>query len=260
MPKYKAIISYDGTDYHGFQVQLNALTIQEVIEKSLTKLYGRKTRVEPAGRTDAGVHARGQVIGFFAPPVIPEKKIPLALNGVLPGDIVTLDAARVGEHFSPRREAEKKFYSYSIDNSFFPDVFWRRYSWHIPQSLDLQRMKEGAGHLLGKHDFKAFQSTGTFLKSTVRTLFSLEIEQHGSLVRLNYEGSGFLYKMVRNITGTLVEVGLGKREPQELQKILQSKDRQQAGEAAPAAGLCLEKVVYPAEREELKLDWWELMY
>ncbi len=114
--------------------------------------------------------------------------------------------------------------------------------------------------LLGKHDFKAFQSSGTLLKSTVRTLFSLEIEQQGSLVRLIFEGSGFLYKMVRNITGTLVEVGLGKREPQEIEKILQSKDRRQAGKAAPAAGLCLEKVQYPVQREDLKLDWWELMY
>jgi tRNA pseudouridine38-40 synthase len=241
---YMIIFSYDGTSYHGFQIQKNAVTIQEHLERALEKLYGTKIRVEAAGRTDAGVHARGQVVNFFAPAVISPGKLPLALNSVLPRDIVVIEARSVKKEFNARRDAEAKIYSYTIDNGPLPDVFWRHYAWHLADSLDLEAMRTGASFFLGRHDFKAFQASGSSVETTERTLFSLEIEQKGHLVVLWFEGSGFLYKMVRNMTGTLVDLGLKKRKPLEIPGILKSKDRKKSGITAQSKGLCLEKVLY----------------
>jgi tRNA pseudouridine38-40 synthase len=241
---YKLVLAYDGTAYHGFQFQKNALTVQEVLEKSLEKLYRKKIKVEPASRTDSGVHARGQVVNFFAPGIISGEQIPLALNSILPRDIIIMKAEIASSEFNARRDARAKIYSYTIDYGFFPDVFRRNYAWHIYEPLDLDAMQLGASFLIGKHDFKAFQASGGSVESTERTLFSLGLEKNADIIVLSFQGDGFLYKMARNITGTLVEVGLHKREPQEVRKILESKDRRKAGKTAPAKGLCLEKVLY----------------
>ncbi len=244
MPVYKVTLAYDGTDYHGFQLQANALTIQQRLEETLSFLYKSKIRVEAAGRTDAGVHARGQVVSFTAPALIPEKQLPVALNGLLPRDLVVLEAQEAPQGFSARRDAVAKVYTYTIDNGVFPDVLRRRYTWHIDRHLDLPAMQEAATYLQGKHDFKAFQSAGSKVKTTVRTLFNLDLTKQEQFISLYYKGDGFLYKMVRNITGTLVEVGKGRLSPLEVARILESGSRRQAGATAPPEGLCLEKVLY----------------
>ena len=238
------VISYDGTSYHGYQFQKNALTVQEVLEKNIKKLYSKMIRVEVAGRTDTGVHARGQVVNFLAPDLIPAERLAFALNRILPRDIVVLEARIVPNTFHARRDATAKVYSYTIDNGRLPDVFNRHYSYHVSNPLDVEAMKTGASFLLGEHDFKAFQAAGGTVETTKRTLFSLKIEKQEPFIILSFEGSGFLYKMVRIITGTLIEVGRGKRSPEELREILEGKDRKGAGKTAPSKGVCLEKVVY----------------
>lgn len=253
---YMLVFSYDGTAYHGFQYQNNALTVQEVLEDSLTKLFRQGIKVEVAGRTDAGVHARAQVVTFFAPPLLPPERLPLASRGLLPGDIVVLGAKEVAVDFNARRSALAKIYSYTIDSGKFPDVFKRNYAWHLPCQLDLGAMKKAASYLVGKQDFKAFQAAGSKVESTVRTLFTLDLVRRDRFIIITYKGDGFLYKMVRNITGTLVNVGRQKTHPRQLQEILESKNRAEAGETAPARGLCLEKVLY----SELELDDLSLLY
>lgn len=242
---YLLVLAYDGTHYHGFQFQKNALTVQELLEKSLAKIYQEKIKVEAASRTDSGVHARGQVVNFFAPPLLTPLQLPRALNSLLPDDVVILKAKIVSADFHARRDARAKIYSYTIDNGPVADLFHRYYTWHIPVPLDMEAMHEGARLFVGTHDFRAFQSAGGTVKTTVRTLFSLKIEQEKRFIVLTFKGDGFLYKMVRSITGTLVEVGRLRRKPQGIRGILASKERRRAGMTAPAKGLCLEKVLYP---------------
>lgn len=245
MQNYRIHFSYDGTAYHGYQVQKNAVTIQQVLEETLGRLYGQEIRIEGAGRTDAGVHAREQVANFYAPNRVPPERLPHALNGMLPDDIVVYKACTVAYGFSARKDARAKLYTYTIDNALFPDVFFRLYAWHLRAPLDLDLMNSAACVLRGRHDFKSFQSSNSETGSTVRTLFKLTIEcTPGNRIVLSFKGDGFLYKMVRNITGTLVEIGLGKRESAQVPQILHGKDRRLAGAAAPAHGLCLEKVYY----------------
>ena len=242
---YLLTLAYDGTAYHGFQFQKNALTVQELLEKSLAKIYREKIKVEAAGRTDSGVHARGQAVNFFAPPLLTPLQLPRALNSLLPRDIAAVRALVVPASFHARRDACAKIYSYTIDNGSAADPFHRCYAWHIPGSLDLAAMREGARFLVGKHDFKAFQSAGGTVKTTVRTLYALKIEQEKEFVTITFQGDGFLYKMVRSMTGTLAAVGRRKRKPQAIQEILEGRERRRAGMTAPARGLCLEEVLYP---------------
>lgn len=244
MATYKLVISYDGTAYHGFQYQENAYTVQEALEKALLKLYGEKIRVGAAGRTDAGVHARGQVVSFCAPERIPGERIGQALNGILPGDIVIVEAGRAAESFLSRKDAKVKVYTYRIDNGLYPDVFTRNYSWHLPCRLDLEKMRAAAALFQGEHDFRAFQAAGSPVKTTVRTIYSLTVTKKNHLIILRFEGNGFLYKMVRRIVGTLAKAGLGKREPKEVLAALKNSERRFAGPTAPALGLCLEEVIY----------------
>lgn len=244
MPAYMLRLTYDGTAYHGFQIQTNALTVQFCLEKALAGLYGGGVRVEAAGRTDAGVHARGQVVNYFAPALVPESRLPLALNGLLPDDIVVAEARQVEEDFSARRDARAKVYVYTIDNGSFPDVIKRRYAWHVARPLDLTSMQKAADCLRGRHDFRAFQAAGSCVRTTVRTIYSLKLTGRRQFIYLMFKGDGFLYKMVRNITGTLVEVGLGRLDPADVGHILQQGCRGLVGATAPARGLCLEKVIY----------------
>lgn len=247
MRNIKLTIAYDGTNYHGFQEQKRTglPTIQEELERRLSGLAGRKVQVIGAGRTDAGVHARGQVVNFDARGWnIPTERIPLALNGVLPGDMAVLAAVDVADHFHARFSARAKEYRYSIHNSRIPDPFLKRYSFFFPRPLDLEDIREAAEHLAGRHDFSAFKAEGTPVKSAVRNLYEIKIVRSGDMIYLAFQGEGFLHHMVRIITGTLLEVGLKKLSPGVIPDILASGDRTRAGPTAPPQGLCLMEVFY----------------
>lgn len=247
MRNIKLTIAYDGTAYHGYQEQRGTglPTIQAEIEKRLSDLAGKNVQVIGAGRTDAGVHARGQVVNFDAGGWnIPTSRIPLALNGVLPGDIAVLAAEDAPDDFHARFSARCKEYVYSLHNSRLPDPFLRRYCLFFPRALDLGAMREAAGHLVGRKDFAAFKAEGTPVKSTVRTIYQISIEGRGEVIELSFRGDGFLHHMVRIISGTLLEVGLKKYPPEEVASILASADRTRAGPTAPPEGLCLVRVYY----------------
>jgi tRNA pseudouridine38-40 synthase len=243
----KLTVAYEGTAYHGFQKQggTGLPTVQEELERCLSTLAGKKVQVIGASRTDAGVHARGQVVNFNAYGWnIPTGRIPLALNGVLPGDIVVLNSEDVPEDFHARFSAVSKEYRYSIHNSRLPDPFLKRYSYFFPRPLDIEDIRAGANYLKGKHDFSAFRAEGAPLKSTVRTVYDIRIEYRGNLLELFFRGDGFLHNMIRIIVGTLIEVGLKKYPPQAIPRILAGGDRAGAGPTAPPRGLCLMAVYY----------------
>ncbi|WP_027365201.1 tRNA pseudouridine(38-40) synthase TruA [Desulfotruncus alcoholivorax] len=247
MRNIKLTIAYDGTNYHGFQEQRGTglRTIQETLEDCLTRLAGERIQVVGAGRTDAGVHARGQVVNFRNSKwPIPIERIPLALNGILPGDIVVLSAQDVPEEFHSRFSSKSKTYSYCIWNDRIPSPFYRLYSYFMPVPLDIKAMEKAARYLLGCHDFKCFQASGSTVNNTVRTLYQADIIKDGPLVKLVFTGDGFLYNMVRIMVGTLAQVGTGKIEPGQVLEILQACNRVKAGPTFPPQGLCMERVVY----------------
>jgi tRNA pseudouridine38-40 synthase len=239
-------ISYDGTNYSGFQLQHNATTIQEKLEQALGVIYKQPLRLIGSGRTDAGVHARGQVANFNAPFKIEVEKIPHALNALLPPDIVVTGAEEVAADFHARFAARGKHYSYTIDCAPFPQVLKRRYSWHLPDPLNLELIREAAQLFQGTHDFKAYQSAGGKITETERTLEKVTVENFpaAQLIRLSFVGSGFLYHMVRLMTGSLVRVGRGMLTLAEIEASLAGNNPTAAGPTAPAHGLCLEKVIY----------------
>lgn len=243
-------ITYDGTYYSGFQIQDNAPTIQDAIEKALGTIYKQPVRITGAGRTDAGVHARDQRASFKAPFHIPGKKLPNALNSILPPDIVITGAEKVPEAFHARYDAKRKIYSYTIDRAAFPQVLKRLYSWHMPGQLDLDLMEKAASLFEGTHDFKAFQASGSGVTDTVRTLFRVELDyrSHEQLLVITFEGSGFLYRMVRLITGSLVRAGAGRIGLEELRGALKGEDVSAVGPTSPAAGLCLENIYYDLKK------------
>ncbi|HAG10579.1 MAG TPA: tRNA pseudouridine(38-40) synthase TruA [Desulfotomaculum sp.] len=247
MRNIKLTVAYDGTNYHGFQKQYNTglPTIQEVIENSLFRLAKREIKVTGAARTDAGVHARGQVINFDASNwSIPADRAALALNGALPRDIVIMGSEQVDPDFHARYSALSKTYFYILYNDIKPSPFWRLYSCFMPRSLDISAMKSAAKALEGENDFAAFQASGSAVKSTVRTLFRTDVRKKGKFVYLTFKGNGFLYNMVRIMVGTLLEIGQGKRLPEETEQILTSRNREMAGFTAPACGLYLKLVEY----------------
>lgn len=247
MRNIKLVVAYDGTNYHGFQEQRGTglPTVQETLEKCLAHLAGRRVQVIGAGRTDAGVHARGQVVNFDAAGwPIPVERIPLAMNGMLPGDIVVNCAEEVPGDFHARFSARSKTYRYSIWNDRFPSPFYRLYSSFLPVPLDVEAMSAAAVHLLGRHDFKCFQAAGATVKNTVRTLWRADIRREGPLIHFVFTGNGFLYNMVRIMVGTLVQVGTGKTPPERVKLVLASRDRNEAGPTMPPQGLCLEQVEY----------------
>lgn len=239
-------ISYDGTGYSGFQIQANAPTVQELIERALQVIYKEPIRIIFAGRTDAGVHARGQAANFRAPFRIAISRLPYALNAVLPSDIVVTAARVVPDSFHARFDAKRKIYSYTIDQALFPQVTRRLYSLHQADKLNIDRIKIAVGYLEGTHDFKAFQAAGSPVSDTQRTLFSVELAERPKekIVVLFFEGSGFLYHMVRLFTGTLIRVGKGKLNPGDVKAALEGRKPLAVGPTVPACGLCLEKVVY----------------
>ncbi|OPX84395.1 MAG: tRNA pseudouridine synthase A [Pelotomaculum sp. PtaB.Bin104] len=248
MRNIKVIIAYDGTNYHGFQEQRGTKykTIQGVIEEKLAALAKKSVQVIGAGRTDAGVHARGQVINFLADGwPVPVNRVARALNSLLPEDIVALSAEEVPVDFHARFSSIAKTYRYTIYNGKFNSPFMRQYSYHIPRELDTGAMQKAAAHLKGKHDFSSFRALGTPVKTTVRELYRAHIAREEELIYIELHANGFLYHMARLISGTLIRVGLGKISPDEVAGILASRNSHKGGPAAPARGLTLEKVYYP---------------
>ncbi|HSW36065.1 MAG TPA: tRNA pseudouridine(38-40) synthase TruA [Candidatus Limnocylindrales bacterium] len=241
-------ITYDGTNLSGFQFQKNAFTVQEAIEHALSIIYKERVSIIGAGRTDAGVHARGQVANFMAPFFISPENLPHAVNSLLPSEIVVVGAEEVPEKFHARHDARRKIYSYTLDRAAFPQVMKRRYSLHVPESLDLDYMQK-AGHLFeGTHNFKAFRSVGSPVTNTERTLYRVMLfdKLDEQLVQLHFEGDGFLYRMIRLITGTLIRAGKGVLTLDEIEGALNGSIEGVAGPTAPAHGLCLERVIYQA--------------
>ncbi len=246
MYNYKMIIKYDGTAYNGWQKQGNTKnTIQGVLEKSIYLVTGEKIEVHGSGRTDAGVHAMAQVANFKIDKLYDEEKLREKINRNIPDDICVEKLQKVAERFHSRLNAKGKKYLYRIQNSVESDVFRKNYKYHYDAELDLEKMKKASAYFIGEHDFKSFCSNKHMKKSTVRTIYSIEIkrDEKGELDILYY-GNGFLYNMVRILTGTLIEVGRGDRKPEEMQEILEAKDRQAAGFTAPAHGLILMEVEY----------------
>lgn len=245
MRNIKIVLQYDGTRYSGWQSQEHCEnTIQGKLTAVLCRMLGEEIEVAGSGRTDAGVHALGQVANFKTRSKLSCREIMEGLNRYLPEDIAVLSAKEVPERFHSRLSATGKTYRYHIWNSRIPNVFGRRYSWTIEEPLDLRAMRLAAEKLTGTHDFRAFCSLKRSKKSTVRTIESIWIEQKGAEVILSFTGNGFLYHMVRILTGTLVEIGLHKKTPEAIDAILASGNREQAGITAPAQGLFLVQVEY----------------
>lgn len=246
MTNYKLMIAYDGTRYNGFQRQSKhpEKTIQGKLEHVLSKLFEEEVQIIGSGRTDAGVHARAQVCNFHTHQFIELEAILDYLRTYLPQDIAVVNLSIASERFHSRYNVVSKRYSYTVDTGFFADPFSLKFAYHVPEPLNIEAMVEASSLLLGEHDFKAFTSLKSKSKSTVRHIKSIHIEQTGSKIVLTYEGNGFLQHMVRILTGTLIEVGLGKREVSSISDLLDGKLRSKAGHKAPAHGLCMEKVLY----------------
>lgn len=245
--QYRLIVEYDGTDFHGWQVQTGARTVQGVLEGALAHLLGRPTRAAAAGRTDAGVHASGQVVCFHSEREIAAAVLRRALNALTPDDLVVRAAERVADAFDPRRAAQTRRYSYRIWNREEPSPFWRRYAWHVPRPLDAEAIRQAAAQVVGEHDFSSFRAAGCDAVHPVRCVVRSELAGRGDLLVYEIEATAFLRHMVRNIVGTLVEIGSGRRAA-DLTALLAARDRRQAAATAPAHGLCLVEVRYDASR------------
>lgn len=246
MRNFKIILQYEGTRYQGWQRQDSTQnTIQGKLEAILAKMTGTDfVQVNGSGRTDAGVHALGQVANFKIETDKAPQEIMRYINLYLPEDIGVTEICEMPERFHSRLNAKQKTYVYRIWNTAVPCVFERRYVYELADSLDVSAMQKAAAILVGKHDFKAFTSTKKSKKSTVRTIESIAIERIGNDLVLTYKGDGFLYHMVRILTGTLIETGLHERDPHSVQSLLESGTRELSGVLAPAKGLCLVAVEY----------------
>lgn len=241
----KITMEYDGTRYKGWQkLSDNKNTIQGKLENILERNTGEFTQVIGSGRTDAGVHARGQVANFHLDTQLSPEEIQTYINTYLPEDIVVKDAVFESETFHSRYHAKEKTYSYHIHNHPLPDVFKRHYSLHVLEELNLKAIETAMEKLCGTHDFMGFSSLKKTKKSTVRTLYSLHLEKQGPSLRFVFRGNGFLLHSIRIMTGTLLEVGMGQRKPDDVEKIFTKKVRRDAGFTVPAQGLFLEEVRY----------------
>ncbi len=241
----KLVLEYDGSGYHGWQRQAGSLSVQEIVESRLGVMLGDRVGVRASGRTDAGVHARGQVVNFYTRARLKPEEILRGLNSLLPGDIVVLDAEEVDESFHARFSAASKIYEYHILNRAVPSALLRKYAWHVRRPLSVAPMEECLKLICGMKNFSAFMTSGSPVSSTERHIMRTAIERPGAdFLKFVFEANGFLRQMVRNLTGTLVEVGKGRRTPEEFAAILESGDRRKAGMTAPAHGLYLVSVNY----------------
>ena len=245
MRNFRIVLQYEGTKYQGWQKQESTgNTIQGKLENILSRMVNSPTEIHGAGRTDAGVHAKGQVAHFKADTAMTENEILRYINQYLPEDIAVVSVKEAGERFHARLNAVGKIYQYRIMNSEIPHVFDRRYVHEETVALDISKMQKAAETLIGTHDFKAFTSAKRGKKSTVRTIESITIDKIGDEIRMTYRGDGFLYHMVRILSGTLIEVGRGERSVESVSEALSSLERENAGFLAPAKGLTLIEVLY----------------
>ena len=240
----KLTVEYDGTHYHGWQLQPNCASIQAVLERAVATLFGTPTRVTGAGRTDAGVHALGQVVSFYAGKDFTPHRIRRGLNALTPEDISIRDVEVVADSFDPRRDARSRVYEYHIFNRPTPSPFYLKRAWHVHEPLDIEAMRRAIPCLAGEHDFSSFRAAGCDAAHAVRKVYRTGLDARGALLVYTVEATAFLRHMVRNIVGTLVEVGRGERSPESVSELLQARDRTQAGDTAPAHGLYLVEVKY----------------
>ncbi len=241
--RFAVMLEYDGAAFAGWQLQSNARTDQAALERALRQGFGERRRVNGASRTDAGVHALGQVAAFDLAHSISTKQLVPALNGRLPRSIRVLSARMVPATWEPRKEAVQKTYTYLIHNRVPSSPFWEGKAWQVHQILDVAAMRRAAKQLVGKHDFTSFQASGCVARHPVRTLKAADVVRQGHMLKLRFTADAFLYHMVRNLAGTLVEVGKGRLTPAEVKKILKARNRKLAGPTAPAYGLYLKKIV-----------------
>lgn len=244
MKNIKLTIQYDGFNYHGWQIQPNGITVQEVLQNALLELTNEQISVVGCGRTDAGVHAISYVCNFKTNSSIPADRFCYALNTKLPDDIVCKSSQEVSDDFNSKYSAIKKNYIYKILNSDMGDAFLSHRAWHIREKLDIKKMNCAAQYFVGTHDFIGFASSGFTVKTTIRTIYSASVYEQNGLIVVDLVGNGFLYNMVRIITGTLYQVGTGKIKPDDIGKIIDSKCRKNAGITAPPDGLYLLGVEY----------------
>jgi tRNA pseudouridine38-40 synthase len=250
MARMKVTVAYDGTDFAGYQIQPSGRTVQGTIQSVLQKMHkGEAVQISASGRTDAGVHAVGQVFHFDTEMNIPSGAWGKALNAMLPDDIFIKDVEEVPDSFHSRFSAESKEYHYKLLVSKQPDVFRRNHMFHYPYPLNIKDIQKACSYFLGTHDFTSFSSARSEVADKVRTIFALEVLEDGEALTFKIKGSGFLYNMVRIIIGTLLEVGQGKRKPDEILAIISGKDRALAGKTAPAHGLYLHQVNYQENHE-----------
>jgi tRNA pseudouridine38-40 synthase len=242
--QYLLTVEYDGTDYHGWQIQPQARTVQATIENAVARLVGHPVRVAAAGRTDAGVHASGQAVSFRTAKALGTQTLIAALNALTPDDLTIRSVTVVDDAFDVRRSARSRTYVYRIWNRRVPSPFWRRFAWHIARPLDVEAMSAAALLLVGEHDFTSFRAAGCDAAHPIRRVMRSEVTRHADLVCYAVQATAFLRHMVRNIVGTLVEVGSRKRPAAEFSALLARRDRTVAGITAPAHGLCLTEVRY----------------
>jgi tRNA pseudouridine38-40 synthase len=244
MRNLRLTLAYDGTDFHGWQVQPGLRTVQVTLEEAIVALTGERLRVNASGRTDTGVHAVGQVVNFSSATKLPPETLVRALNAHLPEDVVVREAADVPESFDANRDARRKLYRYVIHDGAVPDLFLRRYCYHTRYRLDAAAMARAAAGLRGTHDFRSFETEWPNRASSVRTVTHLAVNRFADWVWLDVEADGFLYNMVRALAGTLLNVGRGYWPEAEVAAILEAGDRTRAGPTAPARGLFLMRVTY----------------
>lgn len=249
MKRIKLVVAYDGTNYRGWQIQKNGETIESMLNRALTELTGEEIHVMGSSRTDSGVHAMGNVAVFDTEARMAADKFSYALNQRLPEDIRIQHSCEVPSDFHPRYQETVKTYEYRILNREFSLPAFRLNTYFTYYALDAERMRQAAAYLLGKHDFQSFCASGAQVKTTVRTIYDLQILKDGDLITIRITGDGFLYNMVRIIAGTLIKVGTGEWAPESMRDILEAKDRTKAGPTAPAKGLTLMEIVFKGEKK-----------
>ncbi len=238
-------LMYDGTNYHGWQMQKNVITVQQVVEGALAKIFNEpRVIVHGCSRTDAGVHARGYVCSFNTNARMPAEKIPFALNTCLPPDIRAITAADVDENFHAQYKAKSKIYSYTVINAPHSDAFMYNRAWHYPQKIDMEKVKYAASCLIGEHDFRTFMAQDDAPRIYVKNMYNITADKEGDIIRFTLHADGYLYNMVRIICGTLVFMGSGTLNYLDMPQVLASLDRRRAGMTAPPQGLVLEQVFY----------------
>lgn len=240
-------IAYDGTDYHGFQIQDDVTTVFGVFQDALLKILGHKTDIKGCSRTDSGVHAACYYLSFETEKQLNIPRLPLALNANLPMDIRVLEARQVADGFHARYDCKGKQYTYYIRNSHIDDPFTNRYYWRVPVKLDTDRMNRAAQHFVGTHDFRSFMAAKSKIVDCIRTVYSAKVERTGDMVAFTVSADGYLYNMVRIMMGTLVNVGKGIWQPQQVAEIISAANRDAAGPTAPPQGLFLTDVFYDFE-------------